>query len=178
MSKSPSILVSPKSKQLNGQSRQVPNLGIRDSQDINHIISPKNEETLNNSPNFTQQDQASRFADAYGTLNDRNEDAKQQEVPQTIMDMERDEPYTYTMNNSGSLDEMDMSAPPSIPVGNSDEKSNLISLQKVDEGSRPKIITPSDWGAPDMSQRTGPNHNMSQSRHSEFTNNNYEGGDK
>ena len=86
------------------------------------------------------------------------------------------------MNNSGSLNEMDMSAPPSIPVGPSPdkdtEKSNLISLQKVDEGSRPKIITPSDWGAPDLSQRTGPNHNLSQSRHSEFTNNNYEGGDK
>ena len=38
------------------------------------------------------------------------------------MDMERDEPYTYTMNNSASIDEMDMSAPPSIPVIQSPDK--------------------------------------------------------
>lgn len=79
MSIAPSILVSPSSKQLNGQSRQVPNLGnIHGSQDIQHVISNRLEnETLNNSPNFTQ-DQASRFADAYGTLNDRNEETRQQ----------------------------------------------------------------------------------------------------
>lgn len=78
------------------------------------------------------------------------------------MDMEKDEPYNYTMNNSGSLGEMDLSAPPSIPIiGASPDKDteqsrqNLISLQKVDESSKPKIITPSDWGAPDLSQRTG-----------------------
>ena len=71
----------------------------------------------------------------------------------------------YTMNNSASMEEMDIcSAPPSIPVGVSPDKasdqskSNLLVLKKVDD-VRPSIITPSDWGAPDqsVSQRTGQN---------------------
>ena len=78
-----------------------------------------------------------------------------------------EQPHNYTMNNSGSLNEMDVSAPPSVPMMPSPDKDtehsrqNLISLQKVEDGSRPNIITPSDWGAPDLSQRTGVNHNMS-----------------
>ena len=70
---------------------------------------------MNDSPNFTQ-DITSKQADGYGTLNERNFN-EIQNAPQTIMDMEREYPRDFTMNNSNkSMDEMDVSAPPSIPI--------------------------------------------------------------
>jgi hypothetical protein len=91
---------------------------LQQSQDLEHIMSMQNQ-SINDSPNFTQDGLTSKFKDAYGTLNERIQVPAN--VPQTIMDMERDHPYNYTMNNSNSM-EMDDSAPPSVPIGSSPEK--------------------------------------------------------
>lgn len=45
-------------------------------------------------------------------------------------------------------------AAPSIPPIHSDEE-NVFNMQRVDSGpGNPKIIQPSEWGAPDSSYRT------------------------
>jgi hypothetical protein len=147
-----------------------------------------------------QQNSRTQNINAYGTLNDREEmNAAMDDTPasQTQRVAGGGEMGSYRKDNSknGSSPgspEHDGKAAPSIPpnMQNSDEE-NVFSLQRADShtGNGPRIVQPSEWGAPDSSYRTKDldgaaerfkvESQQTQISRSEFTSNvNYEGGDR
>lgn len=130
----------------------------------------------------------------YGTLNDREVEMGM-ETPnvktQRVGNLnEKSKEDTSGLGLSPKSPGSDSKAAPSIPQTNADQ-DNIFSMQRVqvERESAPKIIQPSEWGAPESSFRTKDmdgleekskvDYQVSQISRSEFTShNNFEGGDQ